>query len=46
MNGPPALLALPQEEIVNLPTFDVMGGRVATCFAARNPDKLTRVRIA
>ena len=29
---------------MNLLTFDVVDGRIATCFAVGNPDKLARVR--
>jgi hypothetical protein len=32
-----------QGEIDGLLTFDVVDGRIATCFAVRNPDKLKRV---
>ena len=30
---------------MNLLTFDVVDGRIATCFAVRNPDKLAHVVI-
>jgi hypothetical protein len=36
-------MAILQGEIVNLLTFDVVDGWIATCFAVRNPDKLARV---
>ena len=45
VNGQPALLAVLQGEIVNLLTFDVVDGRIATCFVVRNPDKLKRVSV-
>jgi RNA polymerase sigma-70 factor, ECF subfamily len=45
VNGQPGLLAVVQGEIVNLLTFDVVDGRIATCFAVRNPEKLGRVSI-
>jgi RNA polymerase sigma-70 factor (ECF subfamily) len=40
VKGEPALSALAKGEIVNLLTFDVVNGRIATCFAGRNPCKL------
>jgi RNA polymerase sigma-70 factor, ECF subfamily len=43
VNGQPGLLALLHGEVVNLLTFDVVDGRIATCFVVRNPDKLVRV---
>ena len=45
VNGQPGLLGVLHGEIVNLLTFDVADGRIATCFAVRNPDKLARVRV-
>jgi RNA polymerase sigma-70 factor (ECF subfamily) len=45
-NGQPGLMAVFEDEIVNLLTFDVVDGRIATCFAIRNPDKLARVSTA
>jgi NAD(P)-binding Rossmann-like domain len=30
------------EEVVNLLTFDFVDGRITTCFAVRNPEKLAR----
>ncbi len=45
VNGQPGLVAVLAGEIVNLLTFDVVEGRIATCFAVRNPDKLARVRV-
>ena len=43
VNGQPGLMVVVQDEVVNLLTFDVVDGRIATCFAVRNPDKLARV---
>ena len=43
VNGQPGLLAVYQGEIVNVLTFDVVDGRIATCFVVRNPEKLVRV---
>jgi RNA polymerase sigma-70 factor, ECF subfamily len=46
VNGQPGLMALLHGEIVTLLTFDVVDGRIATCFVVRNPDKLARISIA
>jgi RNA polymerase sigma-70 factor, ECF subfamily len=46
VNGQPGLLAVLHGEAVNLLTFDVVDGRIATCFVVRNPEKLARVRVA
>jgi RNA polymerase sigma-70 factor (ECF subfamily) len=42
VNGQPGLMAILHGQIVNLLTFDVVDGRIATCFIVRNPDKLAR----
>jgi RNA polymerase sigma-70 factor (ECF subfamily) len=42
VNGQPGVMALVGGQIVTLFTFDVVDGRIATCFAIRNPDKLAR----
>jgi RNA polymerase sigma-70 factor (ECF subfamily) len=44
VNGQPGLLVILQREIFTLLTFDVVDGRIATCFAVRNPEKLLRVK--
>ena len=45
VNGQPGLMALVGGQIFNVLTFDVVDGRIAACFAVRNPDKLTHVVI-
>jgi RNA polymerase sigma-70 factor (ECF subfamily) len=45
VNGQPGLVALVGGQIFNVLTFDIVDGRIATCFAVRNPDKLARVGI-
>jgi hypothetical protein len=35
--------AYPDERRCNVLPFDVADGRIAACFAVRNPDKLARV---
>jgi RNA polymerase sigma-70 factor (ECF subfamily) len=44
VNGQPGLMAVLQGQVVNLLTFDFVDGRIATCFAVRNPDKLARAK--
>jgi RNA polymerase sigma-70 factor (ECF subfamily) len=46
VNGQPGLLVVLNGEIVNLLTFDVVDGRLSTCFIVRNPEKLARIGIA
>jgi RNA polymerase sigma-70 factor, ECF subfamily len=46
VNGQPGLIVLLGGQIDNVLTFDVVDGRIATCFAVRNPDKLARVSIS
>jgi RNA polymerase sigma-70 factor (ECF subfamily) len=43
VNGQPGLMALIEGVIVQVMTFEVVDGRIATCFVVRNPDKLARV---
>jgi RNA polymerase sigma-70 factor (ECF subfamily) len=43
VNGRPGLVVLESGRVDNVLTFDVADGRITTCFAVRNPDKLARV---
>jgi RNA polymerase sigma-70 factor (ECF subfamily) len=43
VNGQPGLLAMVDGQVVQVLTFDVVDGRVATCYVVRNPEKLARV---
>jgi RNA polymerase sigma-70 factor (ECF subfamily) len=45
VNGQPGIMVVDQGQIISLLTFDIIDGRIATCFAVRNPDKLARVTI-
>ena len=42
VNGRPGVIATLGAQVVNVLTFDVIDGRIATCFIIRNPDKLPR----
>lgn len=42
VNGRPGVIATLGDHVVNVLTFDVIDGRIATCFVIRNPDKLPR----
>jgi RNA polymerase sigma-70 factor (ECF subfamily) len=44
VNGQPGLLLVADGQIWSVLTFDVVDGRIATCFIVRNPDKLARTR--
>jgi RNA polymerase sigma-70 factor (ECF subfamily) len=46
VNGQPGVVALVDGEVIQVMTFDVVDGRIATFFAVRNPDKLARVTIS
>jgi RNA polymerase sigma-70 factor (ECF subfamily) len=43
VNGQPGLLAKVAGQVIQVLTFDIIDGRIAACFAVRNPDKLARV---
>ena len=43
VNGQPGLLVLVDGQVIQVLTFDIVDGRIATCFVVRNPDKLARV---
>jgi RNA polymerase sigma-70 factor (ECF subfamily) len=45
VNGQPGLLALIDGQVIQVNTFDVVDGRIAACFAIRNPDKLARASV-
>jgi RNA polymerase sigma-70 factor, ECF subfamily len=45
VNGQPGLMALAEGQVINVLTFDVRDGRIVTCYAIRNPDKLARIRV-
>ncbi len=45
VNGQPGVMGIYQGQVVNVLTFDVVDGKIAACFAIRNPDKLKRVEI-
>ena len=40
VNGQPGLLAAIDGQVVQVMTFDIVDGRIATCFVVRNPEKL------
>lgn len=42
VNGRPGVMATLGAQVVNVLTFDVIDGHIATCFIIRNPDKLPR----
>ncbi len=44
VNGQPGVLAVVDGEVIQVLTFDIVEGRIATCFVIRNPDKLARIR--
>ncbi len=44
VNGQPGFLTILHGEVVTVLTFDVVDGRITTCFAVRNPEKLLRVK--
>jgi RNA polymerase sigma-70 factor, ECF subfamily len=46
VNGQPGLLAVVDGKVIQLMTFDIVDGRIATCFVIRNPDKLERIRLS
>jgi RNA polymerase sigma-70 factor, ECF subfamily len=43
VNGQPGFLMAVGEHVDNILTMDVVDGRITTCYAIRNPDKLARV---
>jgi RNA polymerase sigma-70 factor (ECF subfamily) len=43
VNGRPGLMSLVEGQVDTVVTFDIADGRITTCFAVRNPEKLTRV---
>ncbi len=43
VNGQPGLLVLVNGQIIQVMTFDILEGRIATVFVVRNPDKLARI---
>ncbi len=45
VNGQPGLLAIVDGQVIQLMTFDIVDGRIATCFIVRNPDKLARIEV-
>ncbi len=42
VNGQPGRLVFVNGEVYGVLTFDIVDGRIATCFIVRNPDKLAR----
>jgi RNA polymerase sigma-70 factor, ECF subfamily len=40
VNGRPGAMTLVEGQVVTVVTFDIVAGRIATCFAVRNPEKL------
>jgi RNA polymerase sigma-70 factor, ECF subfamily len=45
VNGQPGLVITIGGQVIQVMTFDVVDGRIATCFVVRNPEKLARVAI-
>jgi RNA polymerase sigma-70 factor, ECF subfamily len=45
VNGQPGIMAVVDGKVVQVMTFDIVDGRIATGFVVRNPDKLGRVRV-
>ena len=45
VNGQPGIMAVVDGKVVQVMTFDIIDGRIATCFVVRNPDKLSRIEI-
>jgi RNA polymerase sigma-70 factor (ECF subfamily) len=45
VNGQPGIMAVAGGQILTVLSFDIVDGRIAACFAVRNPEKLARVRI-
>lgn len=43
VNGQPGLLVLVDGQVTTVLDFDIVDGRIATCFAVRNPDKLAHI---
>jgi RNA polymerase sigma-70 factor, ECF subfamily len=43
VNGQPGILAIVDGQVVQVTTFDIVDGRIATCFVIRNPDTLARI---
>jgi RNA polymerase sigma-70 factor (ECF subfamily) len=43
VNGQPGIVAVIEGQVVQVLTFDILDGRIATCFVVRNPDKLARI---
>jgi RNA polymerase sigma-70 factor (ECF subfamily) len=46
VNGQPGLMARIDGRVAQVMAFDIVDGRIATCFVVRNPDKLARVEPA
>ena len=45
MNGQPGVMALVDGAVATVITLDIINGRIATCYAIRNPDKLARIHV-
>jgi len=45
VNGQPGLLVYEAGELRNVMTFEIVDGRIRTCYIVRNPDKLARVMV-
>ena len=45
VNGQPGIVIVVERQVVQVMTFDIVDGRIATCFVVRNPDKLARVNL-
>jgi RNA polymerase sigma-70 factor (ECF subfamily) len=46
VNGQPGLMARIVGQVIQVLTFDIVDGRIAACFAVRNPEKLARIELA
>jgi hypothetical protein len=44
VNGQPGLMAVVPGAVIQVMTFEIIDGRIATCFVIRNPDKLARIQ--
>jgi RNA polymerase sigma-70 factor (ECF subfamily) len=45
VNGQPGLMAVLPGEVLQVLTFEIIDGRIATCYVVRNPDKLARIKV-
>ena len=43
VNGQPGVMTISAGAVVNVLTLDIVDGKVATCYAIRNPEKLARI---